>query len=158
MKAQVREKWQKKWRNVYRKPGDTANCTVCGKEFSHVTRITCSDKCHSEHLRLLYTPEQRRAKQLEVIDSMRQANKTSIFAALATVGHDEDFEPVPTADFMPTSHAAGSEEKIAVLRERVQLGQPLWHPDDPVYRDVPAASEGLESVKIVFASGKRRFE
>ena len=32
----------------------------------------------------------------------------------------------------PTDAPAGSAEKIEVLRKRVELGQPLWHPKDRV--------------------------
>lgn len=39
--------------------------------------------------------------------------------------HDE---PAP---LLPTSALQGSEEKIRVLCERVELHQGLWHPDDP---------------------------
>ena len=33
-------------------------------------------------------------------------------------------------DFEGTDAPAGSEAKIEVLRQRVLLGQPLWHGDD----------------------------
>ena len=33
---------------------------------------------------------------------------------------------------MPTDAPAGSNEKIEILRKRVELGQPLWHTDDRV--------------------------
>jgi hypothetical protein len=32
----------------------------------------------------------------------------------------------------PTPALPGSPEKVAVLRERFRLGQPLWHPQDAV--------------------------
>ncbi len=34
--------------------------------------------------------------------------------------------------FEPTDHPPGSDDKIAVLRMRAELGQPLWHPQDRV--------------------------
>lgn len=46
------------------------------------------------------------------------------------LGHDEDFEPIGDADWLPTHHPAGSPGKIAVLADRVEKGQPLWHPHD----------------------------
>jgi hypothetical protein len=46
------------------------------------------------------------------------------------VGHDEDFEPTITENFLPTDAPAGSKEKLEVLRKRVELGYPLWHRHD----------------------------
>jgi hypothetical protein len=45
-------------------------------------------------------------------------------------GHDEDYDPLPGEDFVPTGHPPGSFEKIEVLRERATIGQPLWHDGD----------------------------
>ena len=45
-------------------------------------------------------------------------------------GHDEDFVPNEDNEFIPTDAPAGSEEKIEVLRRRVEHGMPLWHSDD----------------------------
>jgi hypothetical protein len=56
----------------------------------------------------------------------------NVFEAILKYGHDEDFDPVATDDFLPTDAPAGSAEKIAVLRKRVELGEPLWHGDDRV--------------------------
>lgn len=47
-------------------------------------------------------------------------------------GHDEDFVPYGGPLFLPTDAPAGTPEKISVLRERVRLGQPLWHPLDRI--------------------------
>ena len=52
----------------------------------------------------------------------------TIFTDLATVGHDEDFYPVPATH--PTSALAGTVEKIEVMRIRVSLGQDIFHPSD----------------------------
>lgn len=54
----------------------------------------------------------------------------TIFEALTKYGHDEDYEPKPDTLFFPTMFSPGSEEKIEVLRQRVELGLPLWHKDD----------------------------
>jgi hypothetical protein len=54
----------------------------------------------------------------------------TIFEALKRYGHDEDYEPKPDALFFPTMHSPGSDEKIEVLRQRVELGLPLWHEND----------------------------
>jgi hypothetical protein len=43
-----------------------------------------------------------------------------------------DYEP-PQADgraFRSTQAIPGSDEKLAVLAERVRMGLPLWHPSD----------------------------
>ncbi|MFM2218739.1 MAG: hypothetical protein RL240_3057 [Planctomycetota bacterium] len=56
----------------------------------------------------------------------------NVFEAILKYGHDEDFDPVVDAKFLPTDAPAGSQEKIEVLRRRVELGQPLWHNDDRV--------------------------
>jgi hypothetical protein len=41
-------------------------------------------------------------------------------------------EPTPKGQWLPTSAPPGSPEKVEVLRERLGLGQPLFHPDDSV--------------------------
>jgi hypothetical protein len=56
--------------------------------------------------------------------------RRNVFETILEFGHDEDFVPVETTDFIPTAAAAGSAEKLAVLARRVQLGLPLWHPND----------------------------
>ena len=56
----------------------------------------------------------------------------NVFEAILKYGHDEDFDPVVDNHFLPTDAPAGSQEKIEVLRKRVELGQPLWHSDDRV--------------------------
>jgi len=54
----------------------------------------------------------------------------NIAQQILRLGHDEDFEPVGGPDWLPTDHPAGTPGKIAVLAERVEKGQPLWHPHD----------------------------
>ena len=54
----------------------------------------------------------------------------NVFEAILECGHDEDFIPQITDEFIPTAAAAGSAEKIAILAERVRQGLPLWHPGD----------------------------
>lgn len=56
----------------------------------------------------------------------------NVFEAILKYGHDEDFDPIVDGKFLPTDAPAGSQEKIEVLRRRVELGQPLWHNDDRV--------------------------
>ena len=54
----------------------------------------------------------------------------NVFEAILKYGHDEDFTPDGGDDFTPTDAPAGSEEKIDVLRSRVEQGMPLWHNED----------------------------
>lgn len=54
----------------------------------------------------------------------------NVFEAIIKYGHDEDFVPQETVDFVATDAPAGSEEKIEILRRRVELGLPLWHCSD----------------------------
>jgi len=54
----------------------------------------------------------------------------NVFEAIEKYGHDEFFKPRVTEEFQPTDAPAGSPEKIAVLAKRVELGLPLWHPED----------------------------
>jgi hypothetical protein len=54
----------------------------------------------------------------------------NVFEAILECGHDEDFVPMATDDFLPTEAPAGSRQKLDVLAERVRRGEPLWHPED----------------------------
>lgn len=54
----------------------------------------------------------------------------TIFEAITKYGHDEDYEPKPDTLFFPTMFSPGSDEKVEVLRQRVELGLPLWHDND----------------------------
>ena len=56
----------------------------------------------------------------------------NVFDAILTFGHDEDFNPTETDEFEATSAPAGSDEKIEILRRRVEMGLPLWHSNDRV--------------------------
>ena len=54
----------------------------------------------------------------------------NVFDAILKYGHDEDFIPESRGEFEPTDAPAGSQEKIEILRRRVELGLPLWHDAD----------------------------
>ena len=54
----------------------------------------------------------------------------NVFEAILKYGHDEDFVPMESDEFEPTTAPAGSDEKIAILRRRVESGMPLWHLND----------------------------
>lgn len=54
----------------------------------------------------------------------------NVFETILQFGHDEDFAPVLTDDFQSTDAPAGSREKIDALARRIEMGVPLWHPED----------------------------
>lgn len=54
----------------------------------------------------------------------------NVFQAILECGHDEDFAPVETSDFVPTDAPAGSAAKLEILARRIAQGMPLWHPED----------------------------
>lgn len=54
----------------------------------------------------------------------------NVFEAIIKYGHDEDFAPREGSEFIPTNAPAGSDDKIELLRRRVEGGQPLWHDED----------------------------
>lgn len=57
-------------------------------------------------------------------------NVKNVFEAILKYGHDEDFAPAKSDEFSPTDAPAGSQDKIDVLRRRVERGMPLWHDED----------------------------
>ena len=62
--------------------------------------------------------------------SEKQEKVTNVFEAILKYGHDEDFVPFENEEFSPTNAPAGSDDKIELLRRRVEGGLPLWHQDD----------------------------
>jgi hypothetical protein len=54
----------------------------------------------------------------------------NVFDALKRDGHEEAFAPTETDLFIATDLAAGTLEKIELLRQRVEMGTPLWHRND----------------------------
>ena len=50
-------------------------------------------------------------------------NVKNVFEAILKYGHDEDFVPDDSDLFEPTDAPAGSDEKIEILRRRVEDGQ-----------------------------------
>ena len=56
----------------------------------------------------------------------------NVFDAILKYGHDEDFDPRESNDFAPTDAPAGSQQKIDMLRMRVENGLPMWHEEDRV--------------------------
>lgn len=72
------------------------------------------------------------AKRMEETrsDVVVMAGPANIFRAIIEVGHDEDFIPRGDYRFIATGAAPGSQEKIEILKRRVELGYPLWHKHD----------------------------
>lgn len=54
----------------------------------------------------------------------------NVFEAILKYGHDEDWLPDSKSNFDATDAPAGSQEKIEILRRRLELGLPLWHDSD----------------------------
>lgn len=89
----------------------------------------------------------------------------TVFEAILKYGHDEDFEPLAGEGFLPTDAPPGTAEKIDVLRQRVELGQPLWHDEDRTDyvglvgivrpQETPRSSPGIRSISSPPVSRKR---
>jgi len=54
----------------------------------------------------------------------------NVFEAIQKFGHDEDYAPRVSGEFVPTEAPAGSPEKLAEMARRIEAGLPLWHPSD----------------------------
>lgn len=115
------------------------HCKNCGKKFRSIRRATCSDECHIELVKQFAAKQdQSRQKQIAGLVAHRNAlapsaSPRTVHEAISSVGHDKDFEPQTanaTNEFYGTYFGPGSQEKIEILRNRVELGLPLWHPDD----------------------------
>ena len=63
---------------------------------------------------------------------MASKKVSNVFEAILKYGHDEDFAPAEFDGFAATDAPAGSEEKIEILRRRIEQGLPLWHTNDRV--------------------------
>ncbi len=62
--------------------------------------------------------------------SEKSERVTNVFEAILKYGHDEGFAPLADSGFSRTNAPAGSDDKIELLRRRVEQGQPLWHTED----------------------------
>lgn len=76
----------------------------------------------------------------------------NIFDELKSKMHDEDFEPRAKSE--PTAARPGSLEKLHVLAERAERGQPLWHKFDECV--LATVSEEFEKAKYINAIFKAR--
>ena len=54
----------------------------------------------------------------------------NVFEAIIECGHDEDFAPVESSEYIATDAPAGSSQKLDVLAERIKMGVPLWYDED----------------------------
>jgi hypothetical protein len=54
----------------------------------------------------------------------------NVFETILQYGHDEGFAPVENDEFVPTDAPAGSRAKIDAMAQRIQMGLPMWHPED----------------------------
>ena len=61
---------------------------------------------------------------------MDQQLESNVFDAIRRNGSDAGFVPQREEQFFPTDAPAGSPQKIAELRERLETGAPLWHEED----------------------------
>ena len=90
----------------------------------------------------VFASESRSCDELEnVMSPHEQGTDTTqsknVFEEIVLKGDDEAFEPRITSEFIATSAPAGSEQKIDVLKRRLEMGLPLWHDEDRVdYRGI----------------------
>lgn len=69
-------------------------------------------------------------ERLEISSDVPMREMRNVFDALIRDGHDENFVPMECDSFVPTDLAAGTPEKMELLRRRVEMGVPLWHERD----------------------------
>ena len=75
----------------------------------------------------------RIVSQMEVVAEAETFAEALMICRLGYFSIEPDFlreKPCEPTDALP-----GSAEKIAVLRMRLELGQSLWHPEDPFLGD-----------------------
>lgn len=78
----------------------------------------------------------------------------NIFQEIATLGHDEDFEP-PLPE-VAVDHKPGSWEKIQAMCERVDRGEAIFHPDDFVEHQCTIEQERFKETEEVLRQKKGR--
>ena len=54
----------------------------------------------------------------------------NVFDEIERLGREGDFVPRDISELPPTDAPVGSRRKKEVMAERVQLGLPIFHPDD----------------------------
>jgi hypothetical protein len=68
----------------------------------------------------------------------------NIFIEIALRGDDRAFRPRRNRDFRPTLARPGSAEKVMEFCRRVELGLPLFHPEDGLDVDDPAGAGAFD--------------
>ncbi len=65
----------------------------------------------------------------------------SVIDAMRDPGESYAAEKLEVGGFCATDAEPGSREKLAILAHRIQLGLPLWHPNDRHVEDGPMTHE-----------------
>ena len=78
----------------------------------------------------------------------------NLYQAIIRIGHDEDFEPLPAE--LPTGALPGSDEKIAIMRRRIELGQAIHHDLDARCYKIAGEDHNSKTVGIGYG-GIREF-
>ena len=66
----------------------------------------------------------------QIASNATKRNARNVFDEIIRDGHDEQFVPMECDSFVPSDLAAGTPDKIELLRQRVEMGVPLWHERD----------------------------
>jgi hypothetical protein len=108
-------------------PKQTAS--LYAKEMSRAGKLVRGDRIWTKRNTFSYL---YRAATAVVQIPIERPKPRNLFEAIMQQGHDEDWNPEGDSRFVGTGAEPGSDEKIEILRSRVELGHPLWHPDDRV--------------------------
>ena len=117
-----------RWQLIAR--ANSARSAVGHPQFSNIRSRTSQDSVIDSRLDPLTDNPLARVPD-SVLENCRQ-DCENVMEAILKYGHDEDFEGFANSTFFATDAPAGSQEKIEILRRRVERGQPLWHDDDRV--------------------------
>lgn len=107
-------------------------CQDCGARFPAVSsRARFCASCVTDHRRYLgrhsgrpaVTHAMRRIARLHLGETPK-----SLFDWVAVFGTDDGFTPRPAHS--PTESLPGSQQKVAILAQRLAAGEDLWHPMD----------------------------
>jgi hypothetical protein len=76
----------------------------------------------------------------------------TMFDAIRLLGHEMDFEPLLLGK--PTKAKPGSEAKVLILRQRLEAGEEMHHPDDEMM-SAPISEQGVFSSALCQARNAR---
>jgi len=124
-----------------------ARCRGCGRYFrqGRRKRLFCSNKCY------LASVQRRRLRKAVCVVCGTSFETTKVrkrvcskVCGRALAGKLLRFakEYRATIPAEPTSHLPGSDEKIEVMRARVERGESPFHPDDRLERSCEESTEG----------------